>query len=62
MVSKITLRLLNMMYEPRTEVDRIWHLACPASPTHYQYNPIMTSKTSLVPIICSVFRVMQEYF
>lgn len=28
------------------EVDKIWHLACPASPIHYQYNPIKTSKTS----------------
>ena len=27
------------------EVDRIWHLACPASPIHYQYDPIKTSKT-----------------
>ena len=27
------------------EVDRIWHLACPASPIHYQSNPIKTSKT-----------------
>ncbi len=28
------------------EVDKIWHLACPASPIHYQLNPIKTSKTS----------------
>ena len=28
------------------EVDKIWHLACPASPVHYQYNPIKTAKTS----------------
>ena len=27
------------------EVDKIWHLACPASPVHYQSNPIKTSKT-----------------
>ena len=27
------------------EVDRVWHLACPASPVHYQSNPIKTSKT-----------------
>ena len=27
------------------EVDKIWHLACPASPIHYQSNPIKTSKT-----------------
>ena len=30
------------------EVDRIWHLACPASPVSYQYNPIKTSKTSFL--------------
>eukprot|EP01029_Cantina_marsupialis_P005874 TRINITY_DN163747_c1_g1_i1.p1 TRINITY_DN163747_c1_g1~~TRINITY_DN163747_c1_g1_i1.p1 ORF type:complete len:411 (-),score=100.73 TRINITY_DN163747_c1_g1_i1:171-1403(-) len=28
------------------EVDEIYHLACPASPVHYQYNPIKTIKTS----------------
>ena len=27
------------------EVDKIWHLACPASPIHYQFNPIKTTKT-----------------
>ena len=32
----------------RLEVDRIWHLACPASPVHYQFNPIKTSKTSFM--------------
>ena len=30
------------------EVDKIWHLACPASPIHYQQNPIKTSKTSFI--------------
>ena len=30
------------------EIDRIWHLACPASPVHYQSNPIKTSKTSFL--------------
>ena len=30
------------------EVDRIWHLACPASPVHYQLNPIKTAKTSFL--------------
>jgi len=30
------------------EVDRVWHLACPASPVSYQYNPIKTSKTSFL--------------
>ena len=32
----------------RLEVDQIWHLACPASPIHYQENPIKTSKTSFL--------------
>lgn len=30
------------------EVDEIYNLACPASPVHYQFNPIKTLKTSLV--------------
>ena len=29
-------------------MDRIWHLACPASPIHYQFNPIKTAKTSFL--------------
>lgn len=29
------------------EVDQIYNLACPASPPHYQYNPIKTAKTSV---------------
>lgn len=29
------------------EVDEIYNLACPASPVHYQYNPIKTMKTSI---------------
>lgn len=30
------------------EVDRIYHLACPASPVHYQYNPVKTIKTNVI--------------
>lgn len=30
------------------EVDQIYNLACPASPIHYQYNPIKTAKTSVI--------------
>jgi UDP-glucuronate decarboxylase len=30
------------------EVDEIYNLACPASPVHYQYNPIKTIKTSIM--------------
>ena len=33
------------------EVDKIWHLACPASPIHYQLNPIKTAKTSFLGTI-----------
>jgi UDP-glucuronate decarboxylase len=32
----------------RLEVDQIYHLACPASPVHYQSNPIKTIKTSVL--------------
>jgi UDP-glucuronate decarboxylase len=31
----------------KVEVDRIYNLACPASPIHYQHNPIKTIKTSV---------------
>ncbi len=33
------------------EVDEIYNLACPASPIHYQYNPIKTTKTSVMGAI-----------
>lgn len=33
------------------EVDQIYNLACPASPVHYQYNPIKTTKTSVMGAI-----------
>lgn len=32
----------------RVEVDRVFNLACPASPVHYQYNPVKTIKTSVL--------------
>jgi len=32
------------------EVDQIYNLACPASPVHYQYNPIKTIKTSVLGV------------
>ncbi|MBQ9438174.1 MAG: GDP-mannose 4,6-dehydratase, partial [Lachnospiraceae bacterium] len=37
--------ITNRLY---LEVDEIYNLACPASPVHYQYNPIKTAKTSVV--------------
>ena len=33
------------------EVDRIYNLACPASPIHYQHNPVKTIKTSVMGMI-----------
>ena len=33
------------------EVDQIYNLACPASPVHYQYNPVKTTKTSVLGAI-----------
>lgn len=32
----------------RLEVAQIYHLACPASPVHYQYNPVKTVKTNVM--------------
>ena len=32
----------------RLEADQIYHLACPASPIHYQYNPVKTIKTNVM--------------
>ena len=33
------------------EVDQIYNLACPASPVHYQYDPVQTTKTSVIGAI-----------
>jgi len=33
------------------EVDRIYNLACPASPIHYQFDPVQTTKTSVIGAI-----------
>lgn len=32
----------------RLEVEQIYHLACPASPVHYQFNPVKTIKTNVI--------------
>lgn len=37
--------VVNPLY---VEVDQIYNLACPASPVHYQYNPIKTMKTNIL--------------
>ncbi len=41
----------DIIKEYLAEVDEIYNLACPASPIHYQYNPIKTVKTSVMGII-----------
>lgn len=33
------------------EIDEIYNMACPASPPHYQYDPVMTFKTSVIGIL-----------
>lgn len=33
------------------DVDQVYNLACPASPVHYQYNPVKTLKTSVLGVI-----------
>lgn len=38
----------DVIYPYYTEVDEIYNLACPASPIHYQYDPIKTLKTSVI--------------
>jgi len=38
----------------KVEVDQIYNLACPASPPHYQHNPIKTIKTSVIGAIHSL--------
>ena len=41
----------DVIIEYLAEVDQIYNMACPASPVHYQYNPIKTTKTSVMGII-----------
>lgn len=38
----------NVINPISLEVDQIYNLACPASPIHYQYDPVMTTKTSFM--------------
>ena len=41
----------DIIKEYFAEVDQIYNLPCPASPIHYQYNPIKTMKTSVMGVI-----------
>jgi UDP-glucuronate decarboxylase len=41
----------NITFPIFVEVDQIYNLACPASPVHYQFNPVQTTKTSVMGAI-----------
>ena len=41
----------DVTFPLHTEVDRIYNLACPASPVHYQFDPVQTTKTSVMGAI-----------
>jgi nucleoside-diphosphate-sugar epimerase len=36
---------------PYVEIDEVYNLACPASPVHFQYDPVQTTKTSVIGAI-----------
>jgi len=48
---KFSLIVHDVTEQMMLEVDQIYHLACPASPPHYQYNPVKTIKTSTMGTI-----------
>ena len=41
----------DLVHPAFLEVDEIYNLACPASPIHYQYNPVKTVKTNVIGAI-----------
>ena len=43
-----------------SNVDEIYHLACPASPVHYQYNPVQTMKTSVLGMMNALELALQR--
>jgi UDP-glucuronate decarboxylase len=45
--SKFELIRHDVTFPLYVEVDQIYNLACPASPVHYQYDPVQTTKTSV---------------
>jgi UDP-glucuronate decarboxylase len=48
---RFTFRRHDICEAIRLEVDRIYNLACPASPIHYQANPVRTTKTNVLGVI-----------
>ncbi|MFS2015403.1 UDP-glucuronic acid decarboxylase family protein [Massilia sp. CT11-108] len=49
LIGKPTFELMrhDVTFPLYVEVDKIFNLACPASPVHYQYDPVQTAKTSV---------------
>ena len=49
LVGRVNFELMrhDVTFPLYVEVDRIFNLACPASPVHYQYDPVQTTKTSV---------------
>lgn len=47
MQSNFELKRHDITFPLHVEVDRIFNLACPASPVHYQHDPVQTTKTSV---------------
>jgi UDP-glucuronate decarboxylase len=41
----------DISFPVQREVDQIYNLACPASPIHYQFDPVQTTKTSVIGAI-----------
>ncbi len=48
---RFELKRHDVTHPLHVEVDEIYNLACPASPVHYQYDPIQTTKTSVLGAI-----------
>ena len=48
---KFELHRHDVTFPLYVEVDEIYNLACPASPIHYQFDPVQTTKTSVIGVI-----------
>src|SRR5438128_967195 len=49
--TRFELLLHDIPFPLYVEVDQIYNLACPASPVHYQHDPVQTTKTSVIGAI-----------
>ncbi|NRA39787.1 MAG: SDR family oxidoreductase [Planctomycetes bacterium] len=50
----------DVLDAPDIAVDQIYNLACPASPVHYQFNPVQTTKTSVLGAL-QMLELAQRY-